>query len=108
MRKLDRNQSSRLAEIIRELLAPESVNRGLSTVLVKHHSTRSIAEKVGLSFGYIDEIANGTREIIAESNALLICKGLGINPFYILERREPEYMDWKNAFYGRRYHREAS
>ena len=84
MRKLTQEQKSRLVCVLNERLNDNTV--------------RGIASLVGCSFGYISEIANGKRRYITENNALFICRGLGINPYYVLKGSEPKYYKWEDAF----------
>jgi hypothetical protein len=84
MRKLDSKQMGRLAEVISEFLDKSNV--------------RHIAKTAGCSFGYISEISNRSIKEITEGTALLICKGLGANPLYVLDGIEPRYANWDISF----------
>lgn len=84
MKRLDEIQKRRLTEILNKQL--------------HEHSVREIADIVGCSIGSVSEISAGVRKSIPESLALSICKGLDINPYYILEGQEPKYAKWSETF----------
>ena len=83
MNKLNQEQKRRLVSVLNECL--------------DNNSVRSMAKRLNLSVGYISQISNNKIEII-EREALVICQGLGINPYYILEESMPKYQNWEEAF----------
>ena len=85
MKKLDSQQRKRLVELVNERL--------------RNSNVRDIAKLVECSFGYISEIASGSKEKIPVGNALSICMGLGISPYYVLEGELPKYMDWRETLH---------
>ncbi len=40
----------------------------------------------------------GSIRDITEGTALSICRGLGANPFYVLDGIKPKYADWSASF----------
>jgi transcriptional regulator with XRE-family HTH domain len=65
---------------------------------LSNSSVREVAKSIGCSFGYISEISSGKRKDITEGYALLICKGLNINPFYVFGASKPRYINWHGSF----------
>lgn len=86
MEKLNREQRNRLVEVVKENLEDSTV--------------RELADQLGCSFGYISDLVNGNIKV-PKSQALLICEGLRVHPYYVLNGRRPKYKDWREAFNGK-------
>jgi transcriptional regulator with XRE-family HTH domain len=76
MRISDRKQLGRLVEVVKERL--------------KKSSMREIAEVVGYSHGYVCGISNGSIKRVSEGTVLSFCRGLKLDPDYILYGKEPK------------------
>ena len=86
--KLSKIQSKRLYDIIEEC----KLNSGLSL--------RQIKKKTAVSLGRLSMLNPFTHyyEPCTLGIALQICRDLDINPYYILQKKYPKYVKWKETF----------
>jgi len=83
---LNSEQTVRLAEV---------VNEG-----VKLYSQEGLARRLGCSTGILSGIRTHYTKGVSEYFALYICRGLGVNPYYVTHGFAPKYRKWETAFFA--------
>ena len=85
VRWLNPEQKARLTEVIDEAL--------------KVYTGDGLARQLRCSSGFLSGIKSGKTQGVSEYFALYLCRGLGVNPYYVTEGLKPKYKKWDVAFF---------
>ena len=81
---LNIEQMGRLTEVVSEAVSQSSQDE--------------LARKLNCSASILSGIRSGHKSGVSEYFALYICRGLGVNPYYITDGLKPKYRKWDEAF----------
>ena len=81
---LSLEQRGRLTEVVNESIS--------------HSSCGELARKLQCSTGILSGISSGNKQGVSVYFSLYLCRGLGVNPYYVTDGLEPKYKRWDVAF----------